>query len=156
MDDIKYNKNNFKFTYRVSAIIYNSDKTKVLLFCGDDKKFYMIPGGKVQEQERSIDAIRREIKEELGFENLDFIFSGISEEIVTGSNECTQQITITYNAIYNGFIPETYFKSIESDWINFRWINIDELDTIEIHPQKIKNHIKDESKIYHIVEKVEH
>lgn len=36
MNDIKYENNNFKFAYRVSAIIYNLDKTKILLFTGND------------------------------------------------------------------------------------------------------------------------
>lgn len=31
MNDIKYEKDNFSFAYRVSAIIYNKDKTNVLL-----------------------------------------------------------------------------------------------------------------------------
>ena len=44
------NKNeNFNFAYRVSAIMYNEDETKILLFYGDDMDFYMLPGGKVKE-----------------------------------------------------------------------------------------------------------
>ena len=66
MNDIKYENNNFKFAYRVSAIIYNSDKTKILLFTGNDSDYYMLPGGKVKESEKSIDAIKREITEEIG------------------------------------------------------------------------------------------
>ena len=49
MEDIKYENNKFKFAYRVSAIIYNVDKTKILLFTGNDSEFYMLPGGKVKE-----------------------------------------------------------------------------------------------------------
>ena len=67
MEDIKYENNKFKFAYRVSAIIYNVDKTKILLFTGNDSEFYMLPGGKVKELERSTDAIKREIKEEVVF-----------------------------------------------------------------------------------------
>lgn len=47
MDDIKYNKDNFFFIYRVSALIFNKDKTKILLFYGNDSDYYMLPGGKV-------------------------------------------------------------------------------------------------------------
>ncbi len=57
--DIKYVNNDFQFIYRMSSIIYNNDKTKILLFYGDDRDFYMLPGGKVHELEDSLSAIRR-------------------------------------------------------------------------------------------------
>ena len=59
MNDIKYEKDNFSFAYRVSAIIYNKDKTKILLFRGNDTNFYMLPGGKVHELEKSEGANKR-------------------------------------------------------------------------------------------------
>ena len=82
MNDIKYDRDIFSFAYRVSAIIYNKDKTKILLFFGNDMDYYMLPGGKVHQLEKSEDAIKREIIEELGFNNLKFDLVGISEEIV--------------------------------------------------------------------------
>lgn len=78
--DIKYVNNDFQFIYRMSSIIYNNDKTKILLFYGDDRDFYMLPGGKVHELEDSLSAIRREIEEELGYNNLNFKLISISEE----------------------------------------------------------------------------
>ena len=33
--DIKYNDDKFVFIYRVSALIFNKDKTKILLFFGN-------------------------------------------------------------------------------------------------------------------------
>ena len=86
MNDIKYRNGNFNFAYRVSAIIYNADETKILLFYGDDMDFYMLPGGKVKEQENSVNAIKREIYEELGYENLEFKFAGVSEELAAQSS----------------------------------------------------------------------
>ena len=38
---------------------------------------------KIGELEESIDAVKREVKEELGWENLEYKFLGISEEFVT-------------------------------------------------------------------------
>ena len=70
--DVKYNDDNFFFLYRVSALIFNKDKTKILLFYGNDMDYYMLPGGKVHQLEKSEDAIKREIIEELGFNNLKF------------------------------------------------------------------------------------
>ncbi len=39
MKDIKIEENSFNFAYRVSAIIYNIDKTKILLFYGNGMNF---------------------------------------------------------------------------------------------------------------------
>lgn len=49
MSDIKYQNDHYNFAYRVSALIYNKEKTKILIFRGNDMNFYMLPGGKVRE-----------------------------------------------------------------------------------------------------------
>ena len=131
--------------------IYNEDETKILLFYGDDMDFYMLPGGKVKEQEKSIDAIKREIYEELGYKNLEFKFAGVSEELISEKDKFIQEITITYKCKYNGDIKEKYFKSKESDWINFKWVEINKLDKFNIHPSKISSIVNKSSN--HIVEK---
>ena len=109
MDDIKYNKDNFFFIYRVSALIFNKDKTKILLFYGDDMDYYMLPGGKVHQLEKSKDAIKGEIFEELGFKDLEFNLVGISEEIVKDEENDIQQLTLTYKAIYKDEIYDETF-----------------------------------------------
>lgn len=152
MDDIKYNKDNFFFIYRVSALIFNKDKTKILLFYGNDMDYYMLPGGKVHQLEKSKDAIKREIFEELGFKDLEFNLVGISEEIVKDEENDIQQLTLTYKAIYKDEIYEETFKSIESDWINFKWVQINDLDNYKIHPNNIQNMIKNSNTINHLVE----
>lgn len=151
MNDIKYDKDNFSFAYRVSAIIYNSDKTKILLFRGNDRNFYMLPGGKVHELEKSEDAIRREIKEEIGFEDLEFEMAGVSEEIVKEKN--IHQITFTYKTTYKNEIKEEKFKSIETDWINFEWVDVNKLNNYEIHPSNIIKMLNN-SKFEHLVEEI--
>ena len=70
MCDIKYKNSNYNFAYRVSALIFNKEKTKILLFYGNDTNFYMLPGGKVKELEKSNEAIKREIQEEIGWKDL--------------------------------------------------------------------------------------
>lgn len=152
MNDIKYDKDNFSFAYRVSALIYNKDKTKILLFYGENSNFYMLPGGKVHELEKSEDAIKREINEELGFKNLQFELSGISEEIVKQEGKNIHQITFTYKSIYENEIIKEKFKSIESDWINFEWINIKKLGNLKIHPSNISKMIN--NKFTHLIEEI--
>ena len=152
IEDIKYSEDNFFFIYRVSALIFNKDKTKILLFYGNNSDYYMLPGGKVHQLEKSKDAIKREIFEELGFKDLEFNLLGISEEIVKDEENDIQQLTLTYKAIYKDEIYEETFKSIESDWINFKWVDIKELNNYKIHPSNVKNMIKNSDTINHLVE----
>lgn len=162
MDDILYKNNEFTYAYRVGAIIYNKENDKVLLFYGDNMDYFMIPGGKVKELETSEQAIIKEIKKEIGYDNLKFDFAGVSEEIIEKGNVKIQQLTLIYKCVYEGVIEKEIFKSIESKWINFKWMNIEEINKIELHPKKVvqiilneKNHvieiIKDKEKVQEVI-----
>jgi len=67
---ISFIEDNKKFNFRVSAIILNSDKTKMLLHTIKGYDFYLLPGGRVEWLENCEDAIKRELKEELGLEKI--------------------------------------------------------------------------------------
>lgn len=150
--DIMYNRDKFYFVYRVSALIFNKDKTKILLFYGNDTNYYLLPGGKVHELENSMEAVKREISEEIGFKNLKFDFIGISEEMVKDNGVYIHQLTMTYKCIYEGEIVEESFKSIETEWINFKWVDLDKIKNYNIHPENILQFIENSDSINHIVE----
>ena len=90
--DVRYTNDNYQFLLRVSTLIFNEDESKVLLFNVTGRSFYMLPGGKINELEESIDAIKREVKEELGWKNLEYKFLGISEEFVNDKGYNNHQI----------------------------------------------------------------
>lgn len=150
--DIKYIEKDYQFLYRTSAVIFNKDRTKVLLFNVEGRNFYMLPGGKVNQKEESIDAIKREIKEELGYENIDFSCLAISEEFVIDKGFYNQQINLIYQGIFKENIEQLKFKGLEGEWINFEWVDISNIDNYDIYPKDIKKAIKNPNKIFHIVE----
>ena len=76
--------NDKRFIARCAAIIYNKDKTKVLMF--NFKDYYMLPGGRIEFNETSLDAIKREIKEETGYD-LKFTFKGVQENFLRKDNK---------------------------------------------------------------------
>ena len=136
--DIKYINGNYQFLYRVSAIILNKEKDKILLFKVKERNFYLLPGGKVNEKETSINAIKRELIEELDFNDLSFELKAISEEFVNDKKIFNQQINLIYKTIYKEEINNNIIESKEGDWCFFEWININELDNINVYPKNIK------------------
>lgn len=149
--NVNYIKNDFQFNLRTSALIFNKDKTKVLLFNVEGRSFYMLPGGRVEQLEESKLAIAREIKEEIGYENLDFELLAISEEFSSAKGYNNHQINIIYKTIYNENISEIKFKGLEADWINFEWVDISKLENIDLFPRAIKKVIFS-NKVSHIVD----
>ena len=131
--DVRYEKEKYQFLYRVSVLIVNKDQTKCLLFHVVDRKVYMLIGGKVRELETSLEAIKREVKEELGWENLEYQFLGLSEEFIKENNQDVQFINVMYKAIYNEEIKEEEFHGLEGDWAIYKWININDLDNYLLH-----------------------
>lgn len=149
--DLEYKVGNDSFNARVSAIIYNKDKTKVLLFKIDDRDFYLLPGGKIKFNEDSLSAIKREIKEETGFD-LEYKLYRIEENFLERDNENIMQYCFCYKAIYEQEINETEFKCLDCEGQNFYWIDINNLDNIKVFP-KINFEYINSNDINHVVNK---
>lgn len=149
--NIDFVRNDFRFNARTSAVIYNKDLSKVLLFNVEGRDFYMLPGGRIGELEESIDTIKREIKEEIGWDNITYTFLALSEEFVTDKGYNNHQINIIYKGIYTDEIKETKFKGLEGDWINFEWVDISNIHQYKIFPNGIQNLIDGSSDSIHLI-----
>ena len=145
--DLEYKINNNHFNARVSAIIYNKDKTKVLLFKLDDRDYYLLPGGKIKFNEDSLTAIKREIKEETGLD-LEYKIYRIEENFLIRNNETIMQYCFCYKAHYKEEISATQFPCLDNKNQIFYWIDIKELDNIKLFP---KITFKDDNTITHII-----
>ena len=150
--DVRYTNDNYQFLLRVSTLIFNEDESKVLLFNVTGRSFYMLPGGKINELEESIDAIKREVKEELGWKHLEYKFLGISEEFVNDKGYNNHQINLIYKGIYKNKIDKEEFKGLEGDWINFKWVDVKDINNYKIYPNIVNEMVKDSNKIHHSVD----
>lgn len=143
---------NSRFNARCSAIIFNKNKTKVLIFkINDGRDFYMLPGGRIEFNESSLNAIRREIIEETGFD-LNFSLISIQENFVKKNNVQIMQYNFCYLAIYDGEIVNE-FKCLDNDCQIFYWVNVNEINNYIIMPKisiKLINH--QDSNILHSIE----
>ena len=151
--NIDFTKDNYRFNARASAIIYNKDKTKVLLFKIEGYDYFLLPGGRIEMYEDSLSAIKREIQEELGF-NLDYELCSINENFVLRNNIKTTQYEFCFKSIYDGTINDNRFVCKDNNNQFFYWIDIDKIDDYKILPNLAYELIKDNQKtIKHMVEK---
>lgn len=131
--------NDKRFIARCAAVIYNKDKTKVLMFSFKD--YYMLPGGRIEFNETSLDAIKREIKEETGYD-LKFTFLGVQENFLRKDDKDIMQYVFLYESIYDG--NTSSFVNKDNDSQTFAFIDINKLDEYNIVPHSnvdiIKNH----------------
>lgn len=149
--DLEYKVGNNSFNARVSAIIYNKDKTKILLFKIDDRDYYLLPGGKVKFNEDSLTAIKREIKEEIGID-LEYKLYRIEENFLNRNSENIMQYCFCYKAIFEKEIIEKEFKCLDHENQTFYWIDINNLNNIKLFPKIDLSYLND-SNIHHIIEK---
>ena len=154
--NIEFEKDNNRFSARTSAIIYNSDKTKVLLFKVEDgRDYFLLPGGRIEFNEDSKSAVKREIKEELDYD-IDFDLCSIQENFLKQNNMITTQYCFVYKGIYDGKIKNNIIKCIDNDNQSFYWININEINNFKILPRSLYDDIKKNEKyIKHYVEIIE-
>ena len=152
--NLDYEINEYRFNARVSAIIYNNDKTKVLLFKVDDgRDFYMLPGGRIELYEDSISAIRREIKEELNY-NLDYTLCSIQENFLEKNNKKITQYCFCYKAVYKGKISDEIIKCNDNNNQSFYWCDIKEINNYKIIPNSTYNLILSTKELEHSIERL--
>ena len=146
--DLDYTIDNNRFNARVSSIIYNKDKTKVLLFKIQDRDFYMLPGGRIEMNESSLDAIKREL--EL---NLEFKLCSIQENFLKLKNTNIMQYCFCYKTIYDGKINDEKFVCKDNNSQMFEWIELNKLSDITIKPSSTLKLIQnDDNDIKHVIE----
>jgi 8-oxo-dGTP pyrophosphatase MutT (NUDIX family) len=116
----------------VTAIIRDEDD-RLLLIHRTDNDRWSLPGGGVELGESVTEAVIREVQEETGIsvEVLDIVgvYSDPRHVIAFDDGEVRQQFSICFAARPAG---GTLHASAESKEV--RWVDPDQLDTLEIHP----------------------
>lgn len=150
-----------RFGVRVGAIILNKEKNKILIQKHGDQKFYVFPGGRADIGEESIDAIKRELKEELNID-VDVRLKYICEFRKNLPNLLYHEIgfyfvTILDDDKYNDYEKEYYNLDEEHDGKGiFTWHDIDEIDRNEFLLTSLIDNIKNREflneEVRHIVD----
>ena len=125
-----------RFGARVGAIIYNENKTKILIENQHDKR-YMFPGGRIDVHEESKTAIERELIEELKLKaNLNLKY--IVEIFIKSPKTKYHEIGFYFATQIKESLIENNFKSLDGDSY-FVWVSIDNLDQYNILAKPIQD-----------------
>ena len=127
-----------RFNARVGAIIYNQDKTKILIENQKDKR-YMFPGGRIDVHENSKTSIERELIEELNLKtelNLKYIV----EMFIKSPKTKYHEIGFYFVTKINETQIKNNFKSLDGDSY-FMWIPVKELDKYNMLAKPIQDKV---------------
>jgi len=156
--NISYLQDNSRFNFRVAGIVMDADR--VLLHQTKQDDFWNLPGGRVEMNESTGDAIRREMMEELGVsirvERLAFVCEDFYEYDGKEMHEMGFYYVISLPGGHS-FYNEREFKGVEQDGkLTFRWFPIQETEQMEIYPVFLRKelvNLRDSSSIRHFIQK---
>ena len=137
------------FSVRVGAIMYNKDKTHILMQQPDGKDFWLSPGGRLEIGEEINVDIARELDEELGLENEKLDLKIIMESFIKLPNKMNYHevgfyyvTTIDENKYGYDLNKAFHPKDEEHDVTSiFKWLKIDELSDYIFFHEALKNKI---------------
>ena len=143
--DLTIDIKDYKLNIRAACIIKHNNK--VLLHKSDAKDHYCLIGGRVELGENSENTIRREIKEELGKE-IDIIgYVSTIENFFKFEGSKYHEYMFVYEAEFRDekdrLIEETLSNIEGNDYLKYYWVDLKEIDNVDIKPKVIKDILKE-------------
>ena len=143
--DLTIDIKDYKLNIRAACIIKHNNK--VLLHKSDDKDHYCLIGGRVELGENSENTIRREIKEELGKE-IDIIgYVSTIENFFEFEGSKYHEYMFVYDAEFRDnkdkLLEETLRNIEGNNYLKYYWIDLKEIENIDIKPKVIKDILKE-------------
>ena len=132
---------NVKFNYRAGLLITKDNK--VLVECNPDYDFVTIPGGRVKTKESSIDALIRELEEEMHItiSKEEVRFKSVIENFFELDNKDYHELFFLYKL--NVEDKDDRFKedmiNYDSEKSYYKWVDRDKLDEVNLLPKPIRN-----------------
>ena len=109
---------------------------------------YFFPGGHVEYGENAEEALKRELKEEIGVEISGLNFWGICENTFVGpQGECQEM-----NVVFEAEVEKKEFTVLE-EHMEFGWFPIDEIRSMNVLPESLKKEFLEwnkEKKVFYI------
>jgi len=141
---ITFERDNNKFNFRVAGIVVHNNWVLLHTTLKDD--FWNLPGGRVEFNESTEQAVLREIKEELDVEGENPKLLFINEDFFEYDGLQFHEIGFYYRVSF----PEGHeitkhtdeFPGVEDDGrLIFKWFPIDELQDLEVYPEILRTEL---------------
>lgn len=132
---------NVKFNYRAGLLITKNNK--VLVECNPDYDFVTIPGGRVKTKESSIDALIRELEEEMHItiSKEEVKFKSVIENFFELDNKDYHELFFLYKLNVEDkddrFMEDMINYDSEKSY--YKWVDKDKLDEVNLLPKPIRN-----------------
>ena len=144
--DISIDVENYKLNVRTAVIIIHNNK--ILVHRNVNSDHYALVGGRVQIGENSEEAVKREVKEEIGkdIEMLGYIST--IENFFEMNNKKYHEILFVHKAEFKNDEDkkiEYTIKNIEGkEYLQYEWIDLDKIQEYSLMPKIIKQVLKEE------------
>jgi ADP-ribose pyrophosphatase YjhB (NUDIX family) len=158
--DIIFNTDEYVFSYRVAGVLVHNGK--VLLQRTENDPAYAVPGGHVALGETNEETLVREFKEEANVDIKVGKLKWVGEIFFPWGEKPCHQICLFYNISLaentniplNGAFWGTEQLEDKSFKLEFSWIKIKDIETIELYPIEIKKFLAEGlSQVEHFVYK---
>ncbi|MEK3954770.1 MULTISPECIES: NUDIX hydrolase [Psychrobacillus] len=142
--DISFKTAEGRFNYRVGGLIVHDNK--LLIMQDQGQPYYYVPGGRIKMNEKSEDAVKREIKEELGVEVTVKRMLWVNENFFKEEtlNEQFHEICFFYlleledEKLLNN---NEFVVDEEGKTHTYYWKTLNELKLINLYPQFLREKI---------------
>lgn len=151
MKDISVMIDDFKFNFRVCALIEN--RGRYLLERSDAVDFLNMPGGRVHTGESTLNAIKRELIEELGLKDVTPKLIKVSEQFFVFDNKKYHELNFVYYVKLSDehkLSQTDNIKNLDNQDEVMVWIDKGALHNYKILPEFIYT-IKDDENISHLI-----
>ena len=140
--DIDLKNEEGEFKYRVVGILFD-DNGRVLIQRVADNPFYCLPGGRVELGESSIEAVKRELEEELSFDvTVEKPLFLLENFFKREKGELVHEIGVFFKTT-SAVAPKEDWEVVENDkgilkTLRYKWVTLDELKSEDLRPAFLK------------------
>lgn len=138
--DITINVGEYLLNVRTSGVIIHNNK--ILLHKNINEEHYALVGGRVAIGESSEDALKREIKEELGKEIEITGYISTIENFFTMKNSKYYEILFVHKFDFKNEEDKKIIENMHNvegkDYLKYEWIDMDDLEKYDLRPKVIK------------------
>ncbi len=140
--EVKFKTDTYNYYNRAVGIIKQNDK--FLIMCVDDAPYYHLPGGHAHIGENSLDAVIREVKEELDYDVVNSKLFCIQENFYVKKGLAHHGVEYYYLIEIGKDIEPLDRVVIENDRgtkkrLAIKWVTVEQLTEVDLQPPTIKD-----------------